>query len=40
MRVAPHILEHRLSKLAEVAIVTIDVNVERVFEIIGTEEIG
>ena len=40
MRVAPHILEHRLAKLAEVAVVAIDINVEGVFEIIGTEEIG
>ena len=40
MGVAPHVLKYRLSILTEVTIVAIDIDIKRVFEIVGTEEIS
>ena len=40
MGVAPHVLKYRLSKLTEVTIVAIDIDIKRVFEIVSTEEIS
>ena len=40
MGVAPHIFKYRLAILAEIAVVAVNIDIERVFEIVGTEEIG
>ena len=40
MGIVPDVFQNRLSIFREVAIVPVDINIERVFKIVGAEEVG